>query len=55
MYMNAEIEIKSHNTYVVPEDAVVSFEGKNYLFVSVEKNTFRLTPVENRGRRRWVH
>jgi len=46
MYMNAEIEIKSHNTYVVPEDAVVSFEGKNYLFVSVEKNTFRLTLVE---------
>ena len=46
MYMNAEIEIKSHNAYVIPEDAVVSFEGKNYLFVSVGKNSFQFTPVE---------
>lgn len=46
MYMNAEIEVKSHKTYVVSEDAVVNFEGKNYVFIALSPSEFKMTEVE---------
>lgn len=46
MYLNAEIAVKNHNAFVVPEDAVVIFEGKSFLFVAVSKNEYKMTLVE---------
>ncbi|MBP7240192.1 MAG: efflux RND transporter periplasmic adaptor subunit [Saprospiraceae bacterium] len=46
MYLNAEIAVRNHNANVVPEDAIVSFEGKNFLFVAVTKNEFKMIAVE---------
>ena len=46
MYMNAEIEINNTNSFVLPEDAVVSYEGKEYIFISKGKNEFTLKRVE---------
>ena len=46
MYLNAEIAVKNHNAWVVPEDAVVIFEGKSFLFVAVSKNEYKMTLVE---------
>ena len=46
MYMNAEIEINNTNSFVLPEDAVVAFEGKEYIFISINKNEFILKRVE---------
>lgn len=46
MYMNAEIEVKSHKTYVLTEDAIVNFEGKNYVFIVQSPSEFRMTEVE---------
>ncbi|NBA86142.1 efflux RND transporter periplasmic adaptor subunit [Emticicia sp. CRIBPO] len=46
MYMNAEIEIKSHDTRAVKEDAIVSYEGKNYVFAVKSKNQFEMIPAE---------
>ncbi len=46
MYMNAEIEIKNINTLTIPEDAVVSFEGKEYVFVAEKDKTYSLTEVK---------
>lgn len=46
MYMNAEIEVKSHKTYVLTEDAIVNFEGKNYVFIVKSPSEFRMTEVE---------
>ena len=45
MYMNAEIELKSKESLTIPEDAVVNFEGKNYIFVTVDKHNFKMTTV----------
>lgn len=45
MYMNAEIEVKSTNALTLPEEAVVSFEGKEYIFVVVDKMNFKITEV----------
>ncbi len=46
MYMNAEIEIKSHETQAIPEDAIISFEGKEYVFVKNAGMEFEMKAVE---------
>lgn len=46
MYMNAEIELKNTNTFTLPEDAIVNFEGKNFLFISKNSNVFLMTEVK---------
>ncbi|MGV8879082.1 MAG: efflux RND transporter periplasmic adaptor subunit [Sphingobacteriaceae bacterium] len=44
-YMNAEIETKTTRSYTVPEESVVNFEGKDYVFVQTEKHSFKIMPV----------
>lgn len=44
-YMNAEIETKTTRSYTVPEESIVSFEGKDYVFVQTEKQSFKMMPV----------
>ena len=46
MYMNAEIEIKNMATLALPEDAVVNFEGKDYIFVEDKANQFSIIAVK---------
>ena len=46
MYMNAEIEIKSHETLAIPEEAIVSFEGKDYVFVKNAGMEFEMKTIE---------
>ncbi len=46
MYMNAEIELKSDEALTLPQDAVVNFEGKEYVFVVINKNQFRITEIK---------
>ena len=38
--------VRENNAFVVPEDAVVIFEGKSFLFVAVSKNEYKMTLVE---------
>lgn len=45
-YMNAEVQVKSSNSLVLPEDAVVSFENKKYAFVKKSAKEFKMIPVE---------
>ena len=44
--MNAEVQIKANNSFVLPEDAVVSFENKKYAFVKKSDKAFKMIPVE---------
>lgn len=46
MFMNAEIELQNANVTAVPDDAVVKWENKHYIFVSAGSNKFIMTPVE---------
>jgi len=48
MYMNADIEIKMNNVVSINEDAIVSHEGKDYIFISIDKNKFELVEI-NKG------
>lgn len=46
MYMNAELDVLSNNAFTVPEEAVVNFEGKYYVFVAEDANRFEMTEVK---------
>jgi cobalt-zinc-cadmium efflux system membrane fusion protein len=45
MYMNAEIEIDGIKATVIPNDGIVRYEGKQYVFIVVEKNKFEMQEV----------
>ena len=45
-YMNAEVQVKANNNFVLPEEAVVSFENKKYAFVKQSAKEFKMIPVE---------
>lgn len=46
MYMNAEIELKNKMRNVLPDEAIVRFEGKEYIFENTDKNKFEMVEVE---------
>ncbi|MFZ1530200.1 MAG: efflux RND transporter periplasmic adaptor subunit [Ferruginibacter sp.] len=45
MYMNAEIQLDSRTVNALPEDAIVSFGGKQYLFEETGKKKFEMKEV----------
>jgi membrane fusion protein, heavy metal efflux system len=46
MFMNAEIEVQSNDAFVLPSDAVVSFENKQYIFIAKGSNQFEMREVK---------
>lgn len=45
MYMNAEVEISTHNAYVISNEGIVRFEGKQYVFLALENYKFEMQEV----------
>lgn len=46
MFMNADIAVKSSNALVVPESAIVTLAGKQYVFEAKSNTQFEITEVE---------
>lgn len=46
MYMNAEMEIPEANTWALPEESVVWFEGKQYVFEILDENRFEMIAIQ---------
>lgn len=46
MYMNAIIETKNSMVQALPEDAIVTFEGKNYVFEVIGDKKYQMIEVE---------
>ncbi len=46
MYMNADLILNGNSAKTLPENSIVSFEGKPYVFIQKAKNTFIMTPVQ---------
>jgi membrane fusion protein, heavy metal efflux system len=44
-YMNAEIQVKNAKVAAVPEDAIVRFENRQYIFIKTAARQFAMTPV----------
>lgn len=45
MYMNAEIEIDGIEATVIPNEGIVLYEGKQFVFLVIEKNKFEMKEV----------
>lgn len=48
MYMNAELHLDKGTIDALPDEALVSFENKDYVFIDKGNNTFKMTEV-NKG------
>lgn len=46
MFMNAELELKSNVVFVLPTEAIINFQEKEYVFKKEGKSNFRLTRVK---------
>jgi cobalt-zinc-cadmium efflux system membrane fusion protein len=46
MYMNAEVALKSSNSNSLPEESVVNFEEKNYIYIEIGKQKYQMTEVQ---------
>ncbi|TWR29176.1 efflux RND transporter periplasmic adaptor subunit [Mucilaginibacter pallidiroseus] len=46
MFMNAEVEVANSTALLVPEDAVVRWQNKFYVFTAGAANTFRMMEVK---------
>ncbi len=46
MYMNAEVELKSLNSNSLPEECIVNFEGKDYIYIEIGKQKYEMTEVQ---------
>jgi cobalt-zinc-cadmium efflux system membrane fusion protein len=46
MFMNAEIEIQNQISEVLPDESIVLFEGKNYVFVQQSNNVFSMVELQ---------
>ena len=46
MFMNADIEVKSNNVNALPDDAIIRFENKQYVFITKGKNQFEMAEVK---------
>jgi len=44
-FISASIEVNSEESDVLPSKAIVNFEGKNFIFVSLGNNQFKAMPV----------
>ncbi len=46
MFMNADIELSGSRAAVLPDDAVISYENKNYVFIEVGDKQFKMQEVQ---------
>lgn len=46
MYMNADVEIQNNNVLSIRQEAIVTFEGKDYVFLAKGKNEFEMIEVK---------
>ncbi|WP_114783094.1 efflux RND transporter periplasmic adaptor subunit [Botryobacter ruber] len=46
MFMNAEIEVRSREIYTLPDEAIVRYGNKQYVFTAQGNNIFEMVPVQ---------
>ena len=49
MFMNAEVEVATHNAFVIPNDGLVRFEGKQYVFTQTENKKYQMQEVSTQN------
>ncbi|MBS3913531.1 MAG: efflux RND transporter periplasmic adaptor subunit [Bacteroidetes bacterium] len=49
MYMNAEVEVSTNSALVIPNDGLVRFEGKEYVFIEESKGRYSMLEVNTQN------
>jgi len=49
LYMNADIQIDNKKTNALPEDAIITYHSRQYVFTEIEKNKFEMQEVNIGG------
>jgi len=49
MYMNAEVEISTNKAFVISNDGLVRFEGKQYVFTLIENKKYEMQEVSTQN------
>ena len=49
MYMNAEVEVATNKAFVIPNDGLVRFEGKQYVFTQTENKKYQMQEVSTQN------
>ena len=49
MYMNAEVEVSTNNAFVIPNDGLVRFEGKQYVYIEISKRKFEMQEINTQN------
>ncbi|MCE9539875.1 MAG: efflux RND transporter periplasmic adaptor subunit [Bacteroidetes bacterium] len=49
MFMNAELDVEPHNAFVIPNDGLVRFEGKEYVFTQLEYKKYEMQQVDTKN------
>lgn len=45
MYMNAQVEVATNTAFVIPNEGIVRFEGKEYVYVETENKKYEMIEV----------
>lgn len=45
-FMNADVQVNNMHVHALPDEAIVRFENKNYIFVETQKMKFQIVPVD---------
>ncbi|WP_309608433.1 efflux RND transporter periplasmic adaptor subunit [Flavobacterium sp.] len=46
MYMNAEVELNSSNSNTLPEESIINFEGKDYVYIEIANQKYQMIEVQ---------
>lgn len=49
MYMNAEVQVATNNAFVIPNDGLVRFEGKHYVFTQTDNKKYQMHEVSTQN------
>jgi cobalt-zinc-cadmium efflux system membrane fusion protein len=49
MYMNAELETRIKSGYVIPENGIVRFEGKHYIYEVTDDKNYEMIEILTQG------
>lgn len=49
MYMNAEAEVSTNTAFVIPNDGLVRFEGRQYVYIQTDSNKYLIQEVTSQN------
>ncbi len=49
MYMNAQVEVATNTAFVIPNEGIVRFEGKEYVYIESENKKYEMIEVKTQN------